>query len=523
MKRTNLLTLSLLVLLIAACVLVAHAQTSDSAQPVSKVSHATKAINYLQKGSVKVGFHATDLMPSAIAEAKVQAKPGRTEVEIKVEKLMEPTGKFGFEYLTYVVWALSPQGRAANLGELVLKNGEGKIKSTTELQTFALIVTAEPYFAVTQPSNLVVLENASIEGGQQADIDFTYELLGRSAYSATNEKIDNAIFGIDPRTPLALFEARNAVRIAKLARAEKYAPDALAKAQKSLQSAENTYRGGSTGTTTAFAREAAQIAEDARVMSVKKQEEERLKREADEREAKARADAEAEAKRRQEAEEARVQAEQARLEAEQAKADADRMKQEADKARAEAEAARAAAEAQKQQLAVEAEKARKAAEESERLRQQAEKEKADLRARLLQQLNSVLETRDSARGLIANMGDVLFETGKYELKPAARERLARVSGLLLAYSGLKVAVEGHTDNVGGDAYNQKLSEQRAEAVRAYLVQFGVPDNAVTARGFGKTQPVATNDTADGRQKNRRVELVVSGDAIGDSATTTLQN
>ena len=497
-----------------------YAQGAPSAAP--KVSHATKAVNYLQKGSVKVSFRATERMPGAIAEGKVQARSGRTEVEIKVSNMTEPTGKFGFEYLTYVAWALSPQGRADNLGELMLKNGEAKIKATTELQTFALIVTAEPYFAVTQPSDNVVLENNSV-GGQQADIDFTYELLGRGAYSATNEKIDNAIFGIDPRKPLALFEARNAVRIAKLANAEKYAPGVLAKAQKSLQSAEEMYRGGSTGTTSAYAREAAQIAEDARVMSVKKQEEERLKREADEREAKARADAEAQANRREEAE-------QAKLAAEQAKADAERMKQEADKARADAEAARAAAEQQQQQAAAEAEKARKAAEESDRLRaqaelarQQAEKDKADMRAKLLKQLNAVLETRDSARGLIAEMGDVLFETGKYELKPAARERLARVSGLLLAYSGLKIAVEGHTDNVGGDGYNQKLSEQRAEAVRAYLVQSGgVPEEAVTSRGFGKTQPVATNDTAEGRQKNRRVELVVSGDVIGDS-TATIQN
>lgn len=535
MIRTNLLTSLLVLLLTANWGVTAHAASSVSAQSsdspastaparsASKVSHVTKAINYLQKGTVKVAFHATDLMPGASAEARVQAKTGRTEVDIKADGLVEPTGKFGFEYLTYVVWALSPQGRAANLGELVLNHGSGKIRATTELQTFALIVTAEPYFAVTQPSNLVVLENDSIEGGRQADIDFTYELLGRGAYSATNERIENAIFGIDPRTPLALFEARNAVRIARLANADRYATAALAKAQKSLQSAEDSYRGGSKDITVAFAREAAQIAEDARVMSVKQQEQDRQQREADEREAQARAAAEAEARRRQEAE-------QARLAAETAKADAERMKQEAEKARADAEAARAAAEtaraaaeAQQQQLAAEADKARKAAEVADHLRQQAEKEKADLRARLLQQLNSVLETRDSARGLIANMGDVLFETGKYELKPAARERLARVSGLLLAYSGLKVAVEGHTDNVGSDDYNQKLSEQRADAVRQYLLQSGVPEDSVTSRGFGKTQPVASNDTAEGRQKNRRVELIVSGDAIGDSASATVQN
>ena len=148
------------------------------------------------------------------------------------------------------------------------------------------------------------------------------------------------------------------------------------------------------------------------------------------------------------------------------------------------------------------------------MRQQAEKEKSDLRARLLKQLSAVLETHDTARGLIANMGDVLFQTGKYELKPEARERLAKVSGILLAYSSLKVAIEGHTDAVGSDDYNQRLSEQRAEAVRDYFVNQGVSAPAVTARGLGKMQPIASNDTPEGRQRNRRVELVLSGDAIG---------
>ena len=148
----------------------------------------------------------------------------------------------------------------------------------------------------------------------------------------------------------------------------------------------------------------------------------------------------------------------------------------------------------------------------------ADQERADLRARLLQQLNAVLETHDSARGLISNMGDVLFQTGKYELKPEARERLAKVSGILLAYPTLKVAIEGHTDSVGTDEYNQRLSEQRAEAVRDYFVQQAVSADSVTAKGFGKTQPVAANDTAEGRQRNRRVELVLSGDAIGSNAT-----
>jgi outer membrane protein OmpA-like peptidoglycan-associated protein len=510
-------------LLFAVCSAIVLAQ--DSGMTVSPqsgtqtVSRSAKAINYRHSATVKVDMRGTDLMPGASGEVKVKSQTGRTEVEIKANGLDDAT-KFGLEYLTYVAWALSPQGRAVNLGELMLDHGQAKIKSTTDLQTFGMIVTAEPYFAVTQPSNLVVLENAlkADSTAKEEQIDFSYQLLTPGAYSSTNEKIQNAIFGIDRSTPLELFEARNAVRIARAANAEKYAGSVLQKAEQALSQAEAAYRQKQNRSyVTTHSRDAAQTAEDARVMSLKKQEQERLEAESAAREAAARAQVEAEAERRRQAEEDRAKAEQARQEAERLKAEAEQAAQDAAKAKAEAEAARAAALEQQRALAAEAEKARAAAAEADRLRQQAEKEKADLRARLLQQLNTILETKDTARGLISNMGDVLFETGKYELKPAARERLARVSGILLAYPSLYVAVEGYTDSVGTDDFNQKLSEQRAEAVRQYFVENGVADAAVTARGFGKASPVASNDTPEGRQKNRRVELVVSGDAIGTGA------
>jgi outer membrane protein OmpA-like peptidoglycan-associated protein len=146
-----------------------------------------------------------------------------------------------------------------------------------------------------------------------------------------------------------------------------------------------------------------------------------------------------------------------------------------------------------------------------------------MRAQLSIQLNKILETRDSARGLIISMSDVLFDTGQYSLKPGAREKLAKVAGILLAYPGLNIAVGGYTDNVGGDVMNQTLSENRAGSVRSYLVGQGVLTNSVTAQGFGNTLPVASNDNAAGRQENRRVELVVSGDAIGSPATATAGN
>jgi outer membrane protein OmpA-like peptidoglycan-associated protein len=496
------------------------AATSVAAMPTvappTVTTRTTTAMHYrLQGGSAKVDLRGTDLLQPASGEAKVEGKKTNFEIDAKFQGIEDAT-KFGLEYLTYVLWAVSPQGRPVNLGELTLdKNGNAHLKAFTDLQTFGLIVTAEPYFAVTQPGNMVVMENASTGG---TDINATYELITRGTYSSTNTHIQDAIFGIDKNTPLELFEARNALRIAHIAEADKYAASILSKAGQQLMHAEDVYRQKQKKEVVeAAAKEATETAEEARLMAVKQKAEAEAQAAAAAREAKARADAEAEAKRRAEAEQARLQAEQAKAEAEKAKAEALAAAQEAARQKEEAEKAKAEALAQQQALAAEAEQAKAAAAQSETLRQQAENEKAELRARLLQQLNSILSTRDTARGLIANMSDVLFRSGSFELAPGARERLAKVSGIILAYPSLHLAVEGHTDSVGSDEYNQNLSEQRAEAVRNYFVQQGIPSDSVTAQGFGKTEPIASNDTPYGRQQNRRVELILSGDAIGSAA------
>jgi len=520
----------------AATLSFAQTPTSVSANATTPttattVSRTTKAVHYrLQGGTTKVDFRGTDLLQRASGEAKVEGKKTNFEIDAKFQGLEDAT-KFGLEFLTYVAWAVSPQGRPVSLGELSLDHsGNAHIKAYTDLQTFGMIVTAEPYFAVTQPGNMVVMESASVAGGGEI-IDAKYELVTRGTYSSTNTHIQDAIFGIDSKTPLELFEARNAVRIAHIAAADKYAASILSKAGQQLMHAEEIYRQKQNkAAVEAAAKEATETAEEARLMAVKQKAEDEAQAAAAAREAKARADAAAEAQRRADAEAARAQAEQARAQAEQARAqaqqaqaEAERMKQEAVAAaqeaarqKEEAEKAKAEAVAQQQVLAGETDKARAAAAQSESLRQQAEREKQDLRARLLQQLNSILATRDSARGLVANMSDVLFRSGSFELLPGARERLAKVSGIVLAYPSLHVAVEGHTDSVGSDEYNQNLSELRAQSVRDYFVQQGIPSSAVEARGFGKTAPIASNDTPEGRQQNRRVELVLSGDAIGNT-------
>ena len=496
------------------------------------VSRTTKAVHYRQGGSVKILFQATDLLMGASGEAKVEAKKTAVNIDAKMQGMDEAT-KFGLEYLTYVLWAVSPEGRAVNLGELVVDKGNAHLKAATDMQTFGLIVTAEPYFAVNQPGNVVVLESVVPENvAQGEEITAKYELLGRGTYSSSNEKIQNAIFGIDRTTPMELFEARNAVRIAHIAAGDKYATSILTTADQQLAQAETAYRQklGKAAVESA-ARETAQTAEEARVMAVKQRAEDEAqaqaaaeKKAAEEREAKARADAEAEAKRRADAEAAQKQAETAKAEAEKMKAEAEAAAADAARQKEAAEKATAEAVAQQQALAAETAKAQQAAAQSdqlrqqaEQMRQQAEKEKQELRARLLQQLNTILSTRDTARGLIANMSDVLFKTGSFELLPGARERLAKVSGIVLAYPSLHLQIEGHTDSVGTDDYNQTLSEKRADAVRDYLVQQGIAADSIEARGLGKTLPIASNETPEGRQQNRRVELVLSGDAIGKSA------
>jgi outer membrane protein OmpA-like peptidoglycan-associated protein len=277
-----------------------------------------------------------------------------------------------------------------------------------------------------------------------------------------------------------------------------------------------------------IAREAVQTAEDARLIAIKRIEEERLAKErqdAADRELAAKQQADAEALRRQQAEQAQLQAQQAAAQAARERADAEaakaaalaateRLQQQSAQERASLEAARAAAEAQQRAAQSEAERARMAADQANRLREQSEQEKVALREQLRQQLNLILETRSTARGLIVNMSDVLFDTAKYTLRPGAREKLAKISGILISHSTLKLEVEGHTDSVGSDEYNQRLAEQRAASVRDYLVQQGISMNNITAKGFGETRPVVSNDTAAGRQQNRRVELVVSGAEIG---------
>jgi outer membrane protein OmpA-like peptidoglycan-associated protein len=469
-------------------------------QQADSISKSSTAIGYqVGGGSTEVDLKATEAVPQATGEAKVEAKKGITNIEAKV-KGMIPASKLGTELLTYVLWVVSPDGRTSNLGEIQINNnGEGEVKVTTQLQTFSLIVTAEPYFSVRQPNEIVILENALRKNtkGRVYPIK-EYKLMRRAQYV----KMGNPLaLSLDLKNvPLEMYEARNAVDIARSRGADKYAAEIFSKADGALQIAEAALaRKSDKKEVISAARSTVQFAEDSRALAAQRQEEERIA--AEKAAAAAKAKAEAEAKAAAEAAEAKRRAEQeARRQAELAAAKQAQMKAEADaaafKAKTEADALKAKEEAAK----AEAARARQAAEQ--------------LRAQLLDQLNRVLETKDTPRGLVVTMADVLFDTGKYDLRGPTREKLARLSGIVLANKGLNLEIEGHTDSTGSDDLNQALSEKRAATVRSYLIEQGLSPDAVSSKGFGKSMPVADNATATGRQQNRRVESIVSGEVIG---------
>jgi outer membrane protein OmpA-like peptidoglycan-associated protein len=511
---------------------------------VTVISRSVQAVNYKHRsGSSKLDFAGTSLMPLANGVAEVNSKRGSIAIQAEFGDLQKPTA-FGNEYLTYVLWAISPEGRAVNLGEVLLGgNHRSKLSVTTDLQAFALIVTAEPYYAVRQPSNVVILENIVRDDtkGTTEAVNAKYELMERGGYIPTGYKFDPVV--LSANLPLEFFEARNALRIAQSEGAEQYASPSYKHATDLMDHADGyaTRKHIDKKPLIAVSREAVETAEDARQIAVKKMDEVRLANERQD-------SADAQARSQDQANDAMRRKEQAesdtlKAQAATAQAESDTTNARAAKVQAESDAANARNDASDAQAATaranadmaasqassatalsaaqaDADQSRLAARQAQLSAQQADTDKAAMRAKLAEQLNSILQTRETARGLIVSMSDVLFDSGKFSLKPGAREKLAKVAGILLSYPGLNIAVGGYTDNVGGDAMNQTLSENRADSVRDYLVQQGVASGAVSSKGFGNTLPVATNGNSAGRQQNRRVELLVSGEAIGTPVNAT---
>jgi outer membrane protein OmpA-like peptidoglycan-associated protein len=471
---------------------------------VKVVQRNLDCVNYLHRsGATTIGFEGTPLLAKAKGEAKVTSERGGITIDARFQGLT-PANGFGPEYLTYVLWAISPDGRAQNLGEVLPAGTKNNIHVTTAFQSFGMIVTAEPYFSVSEPSDVVVVQNVIRQdqtSGVLEKVTANYFLLPRGTYAETagSKSVAHPITR-NEHSPLELYEADNAVRIAQMTGADKYAPEIMTKAMLDLRNASDIdgskHRDEKMEITNA--REAVERAEDARITTLRKMAAEQAQAQVAAKE-QAQADA---AQAQTQAAQSQAQAAQSQLAAQQAALEA----QSALAAKAQADAARAQAEAQAAEARANAAQANRSAENAN-----------EVREKLRQQLNSVLATSESARGLIVNMSDVLFDTGKYTLKPTTQVSLAKVAGILMAYPGLKVQVEGFTDSVGSDAYNQTLSENRASTVKQFLVAQGVSPDNITSQGFGKNDPVADNSTPSGRAENRRVNMVVSGDAIGVSA------
>ncbi len=505
MRESTRAVLALFFCLVSGLVLAGTALAQEPVQVVQPVTQTVEslALTFPEGKTVTVKLRGTDRLPKANGEAKVERKRGATEIEVELDE-MKPASYFGGDYNTYALWSVSPEGVTSNLGEFILSGNRSKLNVSTRLQNFGLFITAEPHFAVKGPSRYVVLEmvRASVTGIPLGTAKILYR--GQEGvYRADRESLANAPEAkTEIRSDVA--QARTAVRLAAAAKAEELASTEFAQAQMALQQAEEAARGGMKNEQTRqLAKDAVRRAYDAQLLA-----EQRAIERALEAERKAAADEQARLEReRHQAELAQAAEARQRAEAEAARA---RAQAEEERARREAEEARR----REQDAREKAEAARRQEEEALRAAERAEQEKQALRAQLLDQFNRILPTRDTPRGLLVTMADVLFDFGKYNLRPGAREALARLSGIVLAHPGLELDIEGHTDSVGSEETNQKLSEKRAEAVREYLTQQGLDAGVLRALGFGETMPVADNETSKGRQQNRRVELIVSGEVIG---------
>lgn len=420
--------------LASAPILPAQEVREDAPIVSQDVASQVSLYSYAEGPESHLDLRGTPLAPRAHGDVDVEYQSGRAAIDAKVDEMPLPWS-LG-TYTTYVLWAVTREGRATNLGEFVLKRDHASLETAASLSEFALIVTAEPHFAVSVPSNAVVLQNVGRDVKGKEGV--VRELAERADYSQLTPQSPDTGGDI----PIDLYGARYAVAIAGAAGAEQFAPEAYARAQAALQSSEAAQasrKSGERKRAPQLAREAIQSGEDAR--------------------------------------------------------------REAMRGQATAAEAATAATAARAQAQAQAQEARAEAAEADALRA-----RRDLQSRL----NALLPTQETDRGLVAVLAGVQFATGKSSLTPNARETLSHFAGVLGAFPGLHLDIEGHTDSTGPMATNEKLSLERAIAVRDYLSTQGVSMAAIDVQGYGSTRPVALNETASGREQNRRVEIIVSG-------------
>jgi outer membrane protein OmpA-like peptidoglycan-associated protein len=495
------------ILICAALSMGQQSQTQNTSVPIYRVTVVERnleAVNYqYRSGPTEIDLRGTVLLDKAKGDAWVDSRRGRTEINVvKLEGLLPPT-RFGPEYLTYVIWAISPEGRPHNLGEVIPDGSDhAKLHVTTDLQAFGIIITAEPYASVRQPSDVVVMENhiRPDTQGIVKPVEAKYALLPRGQYTwQTPSGLESAVASApkvsmgEYETVLELYQAQNALGIARAAGAEQYAPNTLAKAQQLLDQAQSMQASkGPHSVVIQNAREASQTADDAREIAVRKQQEEKL------------AQSQTEMAQMQQK---TMQAEATAQQAQAAAADAQAQAQAERSAREQAEAEAAAARQQVQQLQNQAQNQAPPA----TMRPQAQRsgsQQSELRMRLLEQLNGVLGTVDTPRGLVVTVPDSAFSG--VALNPATVAHVKRIAIIVADQPGLHVTVEGNSDSAAGAA----TAQRRAEAVRDLMIGNGLPAGQVVARGLGDSRLLVANSSQSARAQNRRVEIVITGDAIG---------
>ena len=510
---------------------VAFAQSGDE-KDLQYVKRATLAVRYAENKKTSVNLTGTSLAPRVLGKVSVEYKKNDARIKIKVENLDSPQ-TFGPFYTTFVVWAVTPEGQTENLMELP-SGYAAEIQTQSSAQTFGVIISAEPHNAVKMPSRKVVAETAlpknSDYGVQTVQAEY------RADKGNFYETQEDSILKADYTTPRLVLGARRSIDIARRAGGKEFAREEFRQAEEKLVTLEQIWPHNLKVDTkfSGLARDVMRLAQVARDLAVEREIQARIEDERQERirrleEARAQAEAaKAEAERiKLEAERARAEAELSKARAEVAKAEAEKAERAAAEERArreessrQAEAAQLAAKAREEAARLETERARAETERAKQATESAKRERDAALQKLYVSLSEILDTKRETRGFIVNLGDVLFDTGRATLKPAAREKLSKLAGILLAYPGqLTLEIEGHTDSVGSDELNNKLSQNRAQSVGDYLTTAGVKSERIKAvSGFGKTKPVASNNTAAGRQMNRRVEVV-----IDDSEAQAKQN
>ncbi len=517
MNITRWITVSALCLITLAGAVSAQTVETPNGTRWIAAKRQVLAVKYNENKQTSVAMLGTAISPRVMGKADVEYKKGRTNVRLEMESFDNPQSLGGF-YTAYILWAVAPEGQAENLMELPIGK-KFKIESTTKFQTFGLIITAEPHSRVELPSAVIVAANSLRKGTEGAlstsEIEYSGDPGTFYAIFTPNSPSSNA----DYNTPLMILGARRAVEIAQRADAKHYAEQELRDSEMKLATLEQAWPRSRKASdlrdnarkNSGLAHDVMRIAEQARKLSVERSDQARLTAErqrAGDNIAQANSDAD---RARSDADRAANDAVRARIEAARAKASE---RDQATRAADEAAAARLRVEQAQSETARAKANEGVARDDADRARMQAEEAKRERDAAqqsLYVSLSAILETRRDARGLIVNLSDVLFDTGKTTILPGAREKLSKLAGILLAYPGMyQVEIEGHTDSVGSDESNLNLSRGRAESVRDYMVENGIKsERVIAARGFGESKPVADNETAAGRQVNRRVEIVIA--------------